>query len=288
MIGQLQNIIIGLLTTLIGYIAGRAWQKFVDQIPYRRARQLWGPVLSGELQVVTSRFDSQNFDDPTGMIGAGDAMALRVLRSYFATIGFRKVEEVYVNEPSLDRTKNLILLGGPDTNAVTRDALDLIRPHVQIAGGPKATMEVHDLDQHSGADGSTPPNRRRRRYIAKPNLDYGIIIRTNNPFNPENSMMIIAGAYGYGSWGGANLALRPEFLERCNQLSPPTSSTHSKHPSSISRGYYNRIRNRLRGFQKRRSWVQFECIFRVGVYDKRPHDPQELVLRPLRQRPREL
>lgn len=279
MLGQLQNIIIGLATTLIGYVAGRAWQRFVDQLPYRRARQLWGPILSGQLQIVTSRFDSQDFTDPTGVIGAGDAMALRVLRTYFASIGFTKVEEVYVKEASLDRTKNLILLGGPDTNEVTKDALDLIRPYVEITedkDDENGTMEVRDLRVAPKSDSNSSGRQRDGRYSAGANLDYGIIIRANNPFNPSTTIVIIAGAFGYGSWGGANLALREEFLEKCNELIAQTVSPR-----------YSRGKKSLILFQKRRSWVQFECIFQVGVYDKRPHDPQDLVLRPLERRPKE-
>jgi hypothetical protein len=86
---QLLNVLIGLSTALIGYIIGRLWQRVADWLPYRRARRFLAPVMSGGLQVVTSRFRSPGF--PDGMVGGGDALALRELEGFFVKIGFRNV-----------------------------------------------------------------------------------------------------------------------------------------------------------------------------------------------------
>jgi hypothetical protein len=49
-----------------------------------------------------------------------------------------------------------------------------------------------------------------------PEIDYGIIVRAVNPFNPAAEILVIAGAYGYGTWGGAELISNESFLDRCN------------------------------------------------------------------------
>jgi hypothetical protein len=114
--GLLLSIITGLLTALIGYIVGRVWQKFIDHA-HIVARgdfgdRYWAKSSRSSLVV----FQSDTFVEPTGIVGGGDALALREISSYFAKIGLERANVVYVDEASLDRGKNLILLGGLDTN----------------------------------------------------------------------------------------------------------------------------------------------------------------------------
>src|SRR5690348_956419 len=105
---QLLNVLIGLSTALVGYIIGRLWQRTVDWLPYRRARRFLAPVMRGGLQVVTSRFKRPGF--PDGLVGAGDALALRELETLFVKIGFRNFVAVYGGEHNLNRRNNLLLL----------------------------------------------------------------------------------------------------------------------------------------------------------------------------------
>jgi hypothetical protein len=286
MAAQLLNVAIGLLTTLLGYFVGRAWQKLVDQVPYRRTRRLWGPLLDGGLQIVVSRFLIPPFRDP-GVVGGGDALALRVITSYFASAGIKGVETVYVDEPSLDRRKNIITLGGPSTNSVTKDALERMAAHVQIVDpGPNKPVEVHDLAAVSPGSASLPSpasGRRHRtrvqRYAARPETDHGIIVRAGNPFNPDKEILIIAGAWGYGSWGGAELASNENFLERCNRLGAKGSAPRSKGWRSLPRALFSKDAVWRGTPRNPRSQVPFECIFSVDVFDKRPLAAKIIALR---------
>jgi len=282
--GVLSSIITGLLTALIGYIVGRAWQRFIDQRPYRHARIFWGPLLGGEVQIIVSRFWSDSFIEPTGIVGGGDALALREISSYFAKVGLKQAKVVYVDEASVDRTKNLVLLGGVDTNEITKDALGLIRPRVRLVDpGPGIPMEIHDLAPDAGPhqDKSSRGRVKMRRHIAnKSDLDYGLIIGTRNPFNSARFLIIFAGAYGYGTWGGVNLALQDSFIDQFNQLRLSSIETRSRSPRGLSLRYLNHARAFF-GAAGPQDWPQFECIFRVKIFDKRPHAPEVIVLRHL-------
>jgi hypothetical protein len=276
-VGQLVNVLAGLATTLLGYIIGRVWQRVVDQIPYRRARVFWRPLFTSQIQVVVSRFESPSFNEPTGLVGGGDAIALREISAYLSRIGFRKHKVVYVDEAGLDRKNNLILLGGPDANAVTRDALKLIGARFQLVDpGPGHPAEIRDtapVESHATLSGARTAVR---AYAPTADTDYGVVIRARNPFNPEKWLVIFAGAYGYGTWGGVELALSDHaFLRQCLDLQHKHGGSHWRRLTQVQ---HYRLGNNVR----RRAGsepVQLECLFLVRVYDRRPY-ACELVVPP--------
>jgi hypothetical protein len=215
--------------------------------------------------------------EPTGLVGGGDALALRELSSYFSKMGLKQFNVVYVDEAGLNRKDNLILLGGPDTNEVTKDALELIDPRVRIVDpGPGCPVEVHDLAPSWSTDEiGTNKVSSTRKYRPKPEIDYGIIIRARNPFNPGKTLIIFAGAYGYGTWGGVHLALEDSFLQSCAQLEAYNRDT------SPLRSMLNRIKRLLGASEANSTFSQLECLFSVGIYDERPHAPEIIAFRPL-------
>lgn len=270
---ELVNILVGLTTALIGYVIGRIWQRVADWLPYRRARFFLGPAVKGGVQIVPSRFSVIEFRDPTGVVGGGDALALRELASFLATIGLKHVDTVFVDEGRLNPRGNLILLGGLDTNKVTMAAMKLLKPNVTIFDpGPGIPMEVHDL--------APEVELTRRQYKAVPGeVDYGVVIRTPNPFDTSKAMIIIAGAYGHGSWAGIDLIQQDEFLRRCEELDlrvPETAAWVSRLRAGL-----RRVRVAVSGSGNSQSWSGLECIFKVAVFDDRPTAPEIIVFRAL-------
>jgi hypothetical protein len=276
-VAQIVNIIVGLSTALIGYVIGRLWQRLVDWLPYRQARLFLWPVMRGELHVVASRFREASF--PDGMVGGGDAVALRELAIFFGKIGFKHYETVYVDERHLNRKNNLMLLGGLDTNQITMDAMEEIGANLTIVHpGPGIKMEVHDLAPDATcADGDLEGAPPVRKFRATAKIDYGIIIRARNPFEPSKALIVVAGAYGYGTWGGIDLIQQGDFLQRCQEL----DSIYRKVHKMPARARLRVIAATFKGKAISRQWVPFECVFRVKVYDDRPLAPEVLVFRQL-------
>jgi hypothetical protein len=278
---QLVNILGGLATALIGYVIGRVWQRAVDWLRYRRARLFLGPAVKGGVQVVTSRFSVTEFTEPTGVVGGGDALALRELTTFFDAIGLKQIDTVFVDEGRLNARGNLILLGGLDTNKVTMAAMELVKPSVTIVDpGPGIPMEVHDLAPAVELQSNAVKSLKPYSYKAIPgHVDYGIVIRTPNPFDTSKAMIIIAGAYGYGSWAGIDLIQQPEFLRKCEELDLrfPESATGI----SRLRARLRRIRAAIWRNANSHGWSGVECIFKVQVFDDRPTAPQIIVFRSL-------
>lgn len=274
---QLINVLVGLSTAFVGYMVGRLWQRLVDWLPYRHARLFLRPVMRGDLHVITSRFRNPSF--PDGIVGGGDAVALRELVAFFGKIGFKNFEAVYVDERHLNRRNNLVVLGGLDTNQVTMDAMGLINSSLTICDpGPGIRMEVHDLSPDAKCnDGELEGAPPVRKFKATDKVDYGIIVRARNPFEKSKAIIIVAGAYGYGTWGGIDLMQQDEFLKKCRHLD---LNAQGARKASVKTSLQRAIAT-LRGQAVSPQWSSFECIFRVRVYDDRPHVPEILVFREL-------
>jgi hypothetical protein len=282
---QLVNVLVGLFTALIGYILGRFWNTLVVWWRYRNARRFWRPALRDErFQVVVSRFESAGFREPTKVVGGGDAIAHRLLVDIFHEIGFKRPEFVYVHEHELDLSRNLILLGGPTTNEITREAVKIIRPGLTVVDpGPGIAMEVHDSAAVAESDTNDATEEVQRVFVAEPSsermTDYGVIIRARNPFNRSKALVVISGAYGYGSWAGVKLTQTDEFLRHCELLDAMQQA-----PTRMGRRPHGPWRSGRRAmflpFPKRR-WTELECLFKVEVFNDRPQTPQMLRFRAL-------
>jgi hypothetical protein len=282
-VNQAVNIVIGLSTALIGYVIGRVWQRIVERLRHRRLKHFLAPLLDGGASVVVSRFTHTEFPEPTGLVGGGDALAMRELSTAFSDVGFKNYRSLYVDERDLDRRENLILLGGMDTNRITKDAVELIKPGLLIHDpGPGIKMEIHDVRSSNRSQDRHRSSRLavNQRYKASDEIDYGVIIRAPNPFNTNKGLIIIAGAYGYGSWAGALLIRDKLFLEKCAELDRALAEKTKVKSGSLLQHVLLRIRVLASG-QARASWCPLECMFKVRIYDDRPLAPEILIFRPL-------
>lgn len=273
----LVNVLLGLGTALLGYLIGRLWRTIVVRRKYRRARHFWQPVVDGHFQIVISRFSVDGFREPTRLVGGGDAIAHRLLGDLFQDIGLERPMSVYVDEPELDRSKNLIILGGRTENRVADEALSRIHPRLSVIDpGPGIDMQVRDLDAVSGeGDGSDEAGL----YVARPAddmTDYGVIVRARSPFNRDRAVVVISGAYGFGTWAGVQVSQSEEFLQRCAELDGELRTQ----PPGGSESGWAALAARL-GLRKQApaQWAEIECLYRVDVIDRRPQESEILVCR---------
>lgn len=271
---ELVNIALGLVSAFLGYLIGRLWETMKVRRRYWKARQFWQPVVDGHFQIVTSRFGVDGFTEPTGLVGGGDAIANRLLGDLLQDIGLERPRSVYVDEPTLDRDTNLIVLGGPNENRVAGEAMERIVPGLRVVDpGPGIPMQVEDLKfTAERAEGTGV-------YVATPSpdhmTDYGVIVRARSPFNADRAVVVISGAYGYGTWAGVQVSQKPEFLKRCEEL-----DAESRGAPRGGLRYLWSIATRLR---LRRSevpqWAQIECLYKVDVIDRQPQTCQIMEFR---------
>ena len=241
------QVLIGLLTTFIGFLLGAAWQISRRRIMYWRARRFWRPFVSGDTIIVVGRFREFDTFESSGLVGAGDMQAAAELKSFFADIGFRRQERavdiVYHDQLLGDSYgSNLICIGGSDANRVTQALLERVDHKITLGESKRYEIFMRDTETKRTYYPELRPGPGGLQLVT---LDYGLLIKAPNPFDLSREVIIIAGSFGYGTWAGAKLARSPEFLR---------ASLTSKRSA-------------------------LECLFKVQVAQDVPQQPEIVVLR---------
>jgi len=247
---SLDEVFWGMVSAFLAFLLGLIWRNVLRFVLNYRAQAFWRPFMSGRMSVVIGRFRDLEGFEASGVVGAGDNLALKDLADHFAAIGFKRFA-VYYNDQlgwgdEADASPldgNLILLGGPDANSLTREVLERLTLGIEF-------LEVSPgrLDRIRRGGGSLEPAAgTRRRGIAGPRswrpgarrrpwripviydqtadvlygpvlhdgairADCGVLIRSANPFNPTTEVMIFCGSYGYGTWAAVRFARSKLFL----------------------------------------------------------------------------
>jgi hypothetical protein len=137
---------------------------------------------------------------------------------------------------------NLICIGGPDANDVTKMILGRIG-HSLSPGVPGShIISIRDLQTGVYYSPRRGTGKQGRRAVT---LDHGVLIKVQNPWKRERCIFILAGSYGYGTWAAAKLLRSPEFL-----VTP-----------AVKRG------------------LDVECLFKCEIPMEVPQEPEIIVTR---------
>lgn len=130
-IGLLVDIAVNLVSALIGFVGGWTLQWIRSHLRLRKARRFWKDFATGNAKVIIGRFHNFDSFEPSGLIGVGDAAALGELERFFDWLRLPRVSIGYSDRVSgSDLKQNLVLLGGPDANAVSNE---VVKKHAQLS-----------------------------------------------------------------------------------------------------------------------------------------------------------
>jgi hypothetical protein len=105
----------------------------------------------------------------------------------------------------------VIVLGGPDANAVTKEFARCIPSGFRF--GDASVNEATISDVAGAPTRSFSPRVEEGRGV-----DYGLVMRAPNPLEPDKPMMILAGAFGYGTWAAVRLLASPAFHKESKRI----------------------------------------------------------------------
>lgn len=181
-------------------------------------QNLWQIQKPRRLVVVvanSSRIPTGEYLKPATGIGQVRALSC-AFKSLIKAYNDVDIRNIYLSTDHLqDHLENdLILLGGPKNNEVTRDFLDLLVKHQPAtATGSKITWR-EKRDGKWSDEGATEYYGETRDECV--HTDYGLIIRARNVFSHEKRTVILfAGSHTYGT-----LAAAKYFVEKLQEDYP--------------------------------------------------------------------
>lgn len=201
------NLGVNLAAAFIGLIIGLGWQKIHNEMRIRPARRFWKPFAKDNVRIVIGRFSHLKGYEQSGFLAVGDAMALAELQTFLRTLKFENVIFEYDDQLKGDDLKtNLILLGGPDANRITKEVAPRINTSLRFGNPEKLEIAITDTVEKTIY---APLGRLGKDDIL---LDYGLILKAENPFDTSKQVMIIAGSFGFGTWAGVRFATSKSFM----------------------------------------------------------------------------
>lgn len=182
-----------------------------------RARRFWRALGGRRPFIVLGAHDfgPQRRWARAGVVGMGDIGALVEIEAQLRKLGFAgKIAESKQLSPR-DLSSDLVLIGGPVANAVTRTMLAKLNGVLSYTFADDPDHEaavVHDL--RSGR--VLAPQYDESGY---PVSDYALIIRTPNPLAPDKAeIVIVAGCWEHGTVAAAEKLGDRKFLRRLKKL----------------------------------------------------------------------
>jgi hypothetical protein len=223
---SLQDLIVNLIASAISFLLGvflpNLWTRITKHKRFRALCKLWTGI-EGEVLFVTcvhagSAPDGEEAEPK--YLGFGDASAMKsileLLTSSWLAKGPISIREYYEGRllPE-DRENNLVCIGGGVANQVTTEMLYAIgvpRHFFDKAGG----LEPPESKVVRNSDGTW--SVRPVVVDGKVIEDIGIIVKSKHPFYPEKTVIILAGAYSYGTLAAARFAVSESLLRQCEPI----------------------------------------------------------------------
>ena len=209
---DIRDVIINLVAAAIGAVAAWSVARFRRWRQERRARHFWGGMATRGVTIVIGTQDREALGswEPAGLVGMGDVAGLIAIQRQLQGIGCQvEVSSVESLAPE-DRTRDLVLLGGPDANDLSRATMDRYGQGLSLTFPGAAYHSVALHDETSGKR-FVP----RRGSNGDLDLDHGLVLRVPNPLSSggKTEILILAGCWGYGTTGAAQAVCDAEFQQ---------------------------------------------------------------------------
>ena len=184
------------ITPIIGY------KLYIYLTTRHPMKKLWKEYLSKETYGILSCSDL-SIDIDSLSTGLYDALALSNIREFLSSFP-NTLFHAYSSKrypPYLNRN-SIILFGGPISNNLVRDIM---------IEKKKTFLQFQD---HTIIN---TKNNKRYKPIIKDNKiikDFGIVIKTKNPYNPSLNLMIFSGCFDYGTFLSVEALTNPESVKK--------------------------------------------------------------------------
>ena len=173
------------------------------------ARRRWRLRTPSEVRICLSASPPVNtgaYLRPATGIGQAKALAI-IAPSLVKAWRSIDIENIFFSDdlPGHDYEADLILIGGPKTNVVTARVLEEIGMSLGVTQKDSQIIAGEQV-----FEGSASPNADQNTV----QIDYGLIVRTQNPFRTGRRLIIISGSHTYGTVGAARFIVEDKSMMR--------------------------------------------------------------------------
>jgi len=173
----------------------------------RAERRIWRPILkSGRPVKVVLTCRPGPFPRSTHRASVNEVRVLLEFVPAFSQMGIEYTvsDSLVVMDPEL-QSANLLILGGPAVNSVSRRALESIQDTLPVG------INLEDICITVSNRRYSPEYDEDTGTVVK---DYGLVVRCRNPFDSASDSMafLVMGCHGFGTAGAAQLLLRTNLV----------------------------------------------------------------------------
>lgn len=146
----------------------------------------------------------------SGLVGRGDFEALAMLNLFQATRSHHTPRAVFDSDIDRMDSTNLVLIGGPDVNLLTRNLAPRLGCQLKFIINHQGWNSVYDARL-----GTEYPTCDSVNAQGEPiRIDYGILARGRNPEDSSKVVLLLSGAHGWGTAAATDVAIQPKYRRR--------------------------------------------------------------------------
>jgi hypothetical protein len=128
----------------------------------------------------------------------GDLDAFFDMYNALTRMGYQNLSHRSAQEPGIDLERNLVLIGGPVWNEVTRTFMRLLDLPIKQNLRPEGQPDVFTTADGSSAE---PTRLHDSGHVIE---DVGLFVRAKNPTNPDTDVTICSGVFTHGVLGAVH------------------------------------------------------------------------------------
>lgn len=227
------------VASAITFALGAAFTLPIRWMQRINKRKVWRVRDESTIHVVLSTSSTDTLGEYRRMAsGVGQIKAFGHLsRSFYKYYPKKLFDQVYLSDESVDGELHkgaLILIGGPNTNRITRCLLDMYLPQLGL------TIEGNNIVFPD--DGKVFLPKTEDGSVTR---DYGVLIASPNPYNKEERCLTFFGAHTYGTEAAARYFARNDGyfsqLRKEFYVAVVEANIHSGHVGNVSMSYFKNV-----------------------------------------------
>lgn len=233
------QVFLGVLANFIFFLLGYSSDKILTWWHSRNIRKFWQEILDDKEALLILSTHSKKRPWNTYRISFTEAEAYEALHHMFEKIKIRLKIQQSDNESPISpsaisnlESNNLVVFGSPSANPISKDLWDKIqqevnhpfefckeRPEVEFIMANNEVKKISLNKQFFRKSDSKwdfmPILDEQAVYEDKRWIsDYGIILKTNNPYNHDKTLIMAMGCHGVGTFASVKMITNQTRIQR--------------------------------------------------------------------------